>query len=112
MTELSPEALRLVDTIRKLTDERDTLDDLIEANKADLRQHLDVGTYTEDGRPAVVLQPNRRFSASLAAQILPAHMLDQCKVETITSESARATLPAGLYRQCMVEIGQPKVILK
>lgn len=88
----------------------------IEAEEARLktliRSRLHVGDRgTVNGQTVLALSPNRRFSPSLAEQVLPASLLDLCKVTKVDSSTAKKTLPPALYDSCMAEVGEPVVKL-
>src|SRR5699024_5592145 len=79
------------------------------------RHGEDVGTTMEAGGERVQLNANRRFDASLAAELLPSRIPPEVH-EPITktvndSNQAREILPPALYRECMKDFA-PKTSIK
>lgn len=110
--ELSTQLRTIVSRLAALNEQRQTIEAEDKRLKAELRLALGVGTQgAVDGTPVVSVNPNRRFQAALAAQVLPPALLDLCKTTVIDSKAAKAVLPPAMYEQCMGEVGEPVVRL-
>lgn len=98
--------------LRRITNEITDLQAIAEDIKARLRAAVPAGSKVEvDGQPAFSVTPNRRFNATTAEHVLPAELLELCKVSRVDAKAAKEVLPPALYAQCMVEVGEPVVRL-
>jgi hypothetical protein len=80
--------------------------------KARIRSHLEVGAQVEvDGRQVLSIQPNRRLDVDAAVALLPAEVLPLVQTLTVDPKKVRQYLAPALVERCMVEAGQPKVVL-
>lgn len=92
----------------------------LDALRADLQIEMDAikarlregGTQIAPCGVKVTVSVNRRFSADVAAQVIPEALLPLCQETVISSAKAKAALPPAIYEQAMVEVGEPRVIIR
>lgn len=81
--------------------------------KARLRKILAVGQKgLVEGVPVVALQPNRRFDVEAGIALLPAELRDLCRADGYDPKKIKQYLAPALVETCMVDAGEPKVVLQ
>lgn len=85
----------------------------LEAEEKDIKAQIRAlvpgpDTYAAGGY-VLSVSPNRRFDTATAERILPAELLDLCKVAKVDPAAARGVLPPALYQQCMKQVGDDRV---
>lgn len=74
----------------------------------DQLRKLPEGKHPTSAGVVTVTPPVRRFSPSLAAQILPEHLVAACSEQTIVAAKAKQMLPPALYAQCSAPAASAK----
>lgn len=111
-TEATEDIAGIVTRLRDLTDAKTTIDAEIDELKTRLRKAADVGhRVIFQGESLYTLQANRRFDVNLALELLAPSQITACQVVTVDPKKVKAQLPPVLLEQCMVEQGDPKVVL-
>lgn len=88
----------------------------IEAEQAEIKERiraLGIGSHSAAGM-TINVTPNRRFNADHAAKVLPESLAALCIKTTTAIDAglAKENLPPAVYESCMVEVGQPRVVVK
>lgn len=92
----------------------------LDALRADIQIELDTiktrlregGTQMAPCGVKVTVTANRRFSPEQALKAVPDALLPLCQETIISSAKAKAALPPAIYSDCMVEVGEPRVIVR
>lgn len=106
-TELDEPTRTMVSRLAQIAEIKADLDSEEKALKAELRQRLDLGQWTWNGRPAVSLSPNRRFSPDRAVEVLPPELLALCTATKVDGATAKKVLPPAMYAACQADAGEP-----
>ena len=87
----------------------------IEIEQASLKawlRELGTGAYVAPCGVKVSVTPNRRFNADKALEVIPSALLPLCQKTVIDSARAKAALPPAIYETAMIEVGEPRVLVK
>lgn len=92
----------------------------LDAHRADITIEMDAikarlrdgGTQLAPCGVKVTVTPNRRFSAELAAEVIPEALLPLCQETVISSAKAKAALPPAIYEAAMIEVGDKRVSIR
>lgn len=88
----------------------------IEAEEKELKRRLRaVATAGQravfHGQPLFTLQANRRFDINIALGLMTPSQITACQQITYDPKKVREQLPPVQAEKCMVEVGDPKVVL-
>lgn len=110
--DLDADTAALVAHLRRLDTERRRIDEQAEEIKHRLRKTLAAGQRGLDhGVPVVTLQPNRRLDLAKAVELLDPALRDRCATTAYDPKQVKRHLAPALVEVCMVEVGEPKVVL-
>jgi len=97
--------LELADQATAITDEQTEI-------KRRIRQDLPAGSKLPAGDGQIHVQPNRRFDTDKGAALLPTDEIRaMCRLDGYDDKKIRKMLPPTIQEMCMVEIGEPKVVI-
>lgn len=82
-----------------------------ESLKAELRTRLKPGAYDVGGDKPLKLQPTRSFDREAGYALVPKNLRKACLTITIDPAKVKSHLTPAQLEDCMVESGQPKVVL-
>lgn len=103
------DSIGLVQRLAKLQAQSDEIAGEIESLKTELRDRLDIGDYTLDGRPAVRITQTRRLDVDKAAGMLPVELRELARSTSYDVRKLREYLAPAFIAECMVETGNPSV---
>jgi hypothetical protein len=103
--QLTPLAARLAAILA----EKAELENAEKAIKTQIRSLVPGPDTYQAGDVALTVSANRRFDPATAERVLPAELLDLCRIAKVDAAAAREVLPPALYAQCMTEVGDYRV---
>lgn len=101
----------LVTRLHAVTAEIAELTSIADDLKQLLRSRLHAGTYTMNGDDVIAIRPNRRFNIDAGVALLPEQLREACRADGYDPKKVKEYLAPALLEQCMIEVGQPKVVL-
>ncbi len=91
----------LVSEIVDLSDQIAHLTERLAARKRELGDAVGIGSHKIAGVDVSVREPNRRFNAARAAELLAPEVLELCRNEGYDPKKLRGFLAPVLLEQCM-----------